>query len=76
MQLKKYRFFILNVTALVGFGLYQWINRMQFTEYVYVKVPTPGMKMSDYESGCLASLTRVGTINAENRIKIQELQGR
>lgn len=35
-----------------------------------VRVPVAGMKTSEYESGCLSALTRAGTINAENRIKL------
>ncbi len=67
-----WRFLILNLTALLVFGIFQWVNRMQFTRHVYVQVPTPGMKMSDYETGCLKALIRVGTINAENRLKMEE----
>jgi len=74
----KNKFLILNLTFLVAFSVWQ-IQRKVIAlppVYVYVHVPTPGMKMSDYEAGCLAALTRVGKINAGNRAKIAELENK
>lgn len=70
MPLKNIHTLIVCLTLLVAFGLYEWLDGRVYTEYVYVKVPTVGMKMSSYEAGCLSALTRVGAINAENRIKL------
>ncbi len=77
-MIMKNKFFILNLTALAAFGIWQIQRKVIFAPpvYVYVKVPTPEMKMSDYEAGCLEALTRVGKINAENRLKLIESRER
>ncbi len=69
MNKNSLRFLILNIAALAAFGLYEAKRKIIVLPpvYVYVRVPAAGVRMSDYERGCLAALTRAGAINAANR---------